>query len=99
MPERLNDVVKAEQGNTGAIRVLSAIGAVATASASRSADPTIKAGAAMLSGALNVAVKALQGGLDPDQIDLDQLFVKSPQELLQEKGISQGEIDRILRGD
>ncbi len=98
MPERLNDVVRAEQGNTGAIRVLSAIGAVASATASSSADPTVKAGAAMASGALNVAIKALQGGFDPDKIDLDQLFVKSPKELLQEKGISQDEIDRILRG-
>lgn len=98
MPERLNDVVKAEQGNTGAIRVLSAIGAVATATAKDSTDATVRAGAAMASGALNLAVKALQGGFDPDRIDLDQLFVKSPDELLKEKGIAQDEIDRIIRG-
>jgi len=52
--------------------------------------------ASLLTGILTAAVKSLQGELDPDQIDLDQLFVRSPSDLLREQGITQEEIDRIL---
>jgi hypothetical protein len=56
----------------------------------------VQLAATLLTGILTVAVKSLQGELDPDKIDLDQLFVKSPSDLLREQGITQEEIDRIL---
>jgi hypothetical protein len=60
-------------------------------------DPAVQQlAASLLTGILTVVVKSLQGELDPDKIDLDQLFVKSPTELLRERGITQDEIDRIL---
>ncbi len=99
MPERLNDVVRAERGNAGAIRILSVLGTVASTTAATAVDPKIKAGASLASGVLRVVAKALEGRLDPEQIDLDQLFVKSPTKVLEEKGITQDEIDRIIRGE
>lgn len=98
MPERLSDVVRAERGNAGAIRILAALSTMASATATTARDPNVQAGALLASGVLRVVTKALQGQLDPDQINIDQLFVKSPTELLQEKGITQDEIDRIIRG-
>lgn len=71
----------------------------ASTTAATAADPKIQAGASLVSGVLRVVVKALDGDLDPDQIDLDQLFVKSPTQLLEGKGMTQDEIDRIIRGE
>jgi outer membrane protein TolC len=98
MPERLTNVVRAQRGNAGAIQVVSVLSAVASVAATSASDPKAKAAAALASGALKIVADALAGGLDPDRIDLDQLFVKSPTQLLAESGIRQEEIDRIIRG-
>jgi len=99
MPERISDVIREERGNDGAIRVLSVLSALASATSSTTADSSIKTAASLVSGTLNVVAKALAGELEPDQINLDELFVKSPTELLKERGINEEEIERIIRGD
>lgn len=98
MPERLNDVVRAQQGNAGAIEVVSALSALASVAATSVPDPKIQAAAALASGALKIVADGLAGRLDPDRINLDQLFVKSPTQLLAEGGITQEEIEKIIRG-
>ncbi len=98
MPEQLSEVLRAQRGNAGAIQVVSALSVLASATASSVSDPKIQAAATLASGALKIAADAMAGRLDPDQIDLNQLFVKSPTQLLAESGITQEEIEKIIRG-
>lgn len=98
MPDQLNDVVRAQQGNAGAIQVVSALSTVASLAATSAPDPEVQAAAALASGALRIVADALAGRLAPERINLNQLFVKSPTQLLEESGIGQEEIEKIIRG-
>lgn len=96
MPERINDVIREESGNAGAIRVLNALSSLASVTASAATDSTVKSAASLTSETLLFVAKALAGQFNPDQINLDDLFVKSPTKLLEERGITEGEIEKIL---
>jgi hypothetical protein len=98
MPEQITDVLRAQQGNAGAIQVVTALGALASVAAGSVTDPRIQAGAALAAGALKIAADALAGRLDPAQINLDQLFVKSPTQLLAEAGITPDDIAQAIAG-
>ncbi len=98
MPEQITDVLRAQQGNAGAIQVLSILGAMASVAAGSVTDPRVQAGAALAAGALKIAADALAGRLDPAQINLDQLFVKSPTQLLAEAGITPHDIAQAIAG-
>ena len=96
MPERISDVIREESGNAGAIRVLNALSSLASVTANTATDSTVKSAASMASEALIFIAKALAGQFNADNIKLDDLFVKSPTELLKERGITEGDIERIL---
>jgi len=96
MPEQLSSVIRAQQGNAGAIQVVSILGSLASVAAGSVTDPKIQLGATLAAGVLKIVADALAGRLDPAQIDLDQLFVKSPTQLLAEAGITEGEIEQAI---
>jgi hypothetical protein len=98
MPEQLSTVIRAQRGNAGAIQVVSILGSLASLAAGNVKDPKIQLGATLAAGALKIVADALSGRLDPEQIDLDKLFVKSPTQLLEEAGITEEEIEQIIAG-
>jgi hypothetical protein len=95
----LSYVVGKEQGNTGAVAILAALNRVISAAAEVPVTPLgVRSGIRLAARMLSPVLVALEGRLDPAQIDLSQLFVKSPTELLKEQGISPAEIEQILEG-
>lgn len=98
MPEQLSTVLRAQRGNAGAIQVVSLLGSMASLAAGNVKDPKVQLGVTLAAGALKIAADAMSGRLDPDQIDLDRLFVKSPTQLLEEAGITGDEIEQIIAG-
>lgn len=93
--EELTTVLKEEKGNLGAIRILTIL-RVMTLAAMPIPPAILPATVSLV--LLSVAIKCLQGDMDPDKIDLKKLFVKSPDEALREMGIAQEEIDDIIAG-
>lgn len=93
----LKELLKKEIGNKGLVDILSAIKKLGE-SAVKSDRPSseVKMGAMAVSNVLGVVIGILNGKLNADNINLDELFVKNPNELLAERGITQDEIDRIL---
>ncbi|MGA1841565.1 MAG: hypothetical protein ACMUIU_13160 [bacterium] len=95
----LKELLKKKIGDKGVIDILNAIKKLGTSAVTSSkASPNVKMGAQAVSNVLGVVIGILDGKLNADNIDLDELFVKSPDELLAERGITQDEIDSILKG-
>lgn len=99
MAAELKELLKKKIGDKGLIDVLNAIKKLGTSAANSSkASPNVKMGAQAVSNVLGVVIGILDGKLNADNVDLDELFVKTPDELLAERGITQNEIDSILKG-
>ena len=98
MANELKGLLKKQIGNRGLIDILNAIkGLSSSAARSSYVSSDIKIGAQTVSNVLGVVVGILNGKLNADNIDLDELFVKPPDKLLAERGITQNEIDSILK--
>ncbi|MGA1794860.1 MAG: hypothetical protein ACMUIL_03275 [bacterium] len=94
----LKGLLKRESGNKGLVNVLTVVRKLGAATAtSDKVGSDVKKGAMVVTNVLGAVIGVLNSNLDPDTINLDELFVKKPSELLAEKGISQDEIDRILQ--
>lgn len=95
----LKELLKEKIGDKGLINILNAIKKLGTSAVNSSnASPNVKMGAQAVSNVLGVVIGILDGKLNADNVDLDELFVKTPDELLAERGITQDEIDSILKG-
>jgi len=96
--DELKGLLKRESGNKGLVNVLTVVKKLGAATAnSGRVSSEVKTGAMVVTNVLGAVIGILNNKLNPDTINLDDLFVKKPSELLAEKGISQDEIDRILR--
>jgi hypothetical protein len=99
MANELKELLKKQIGDKGLIDILNAIKKLGTSAVNSSnASAEVKMGAKAVSNVLGVVIGILDGKLNADNIDLDELFVKTPDTLLAERGITQDEIDSILQG-
>ena len=99
MANQLKELLKKKIGDKGIIDILNAIKKLGTSAVDSSkASPEVKMGAKAVSNVLGVVIGILDGKLNADNVNLDELFVKTPDELLAERGITQEEIDSILQG-
>lgn len=98
MASELKEKLKKHVGDKGLIDVLNVIKKLGTSAAkSDSVGSDVKMGAMAVSNVLGVVIGILDGKLNADNINIDELFVKKPDELLRERGITQEEIDKILQ--
>ena len=99
MANELKELLKEQIGNKGVIDILNSIKKLGMSAVKSShVNPEIKMGAQAVSNVLGVVIGILDGKLNADNVDLDELFVKPPDTLLAERGITQDDIDRILEG-
>jgi hypothetical protein len=84
MTDSIKDVIMEEQGNAGAIRILSALRTAALQTASSTEDLQTQNLADVFVKNLEVVIKALKGEINPDNIDLEKLFVPLAKEHAEE---------------
>ncbi len=98
LPDSLVKTLQEEKDSDSAIRVVDGLAEAANSFVQQSdTSTTVKLIASAVSEILPLIVGALKGLINPEDIKLSDLFVKSPSEQLEEMGINQDEIDQILQ--